>query len=91
VDFQYRDSSFIGDDILQVDSYYERSFSSALGNDDSFGTVVNFPNEPWAGKLAFRQVSSNFAPALGFVNRRGIRDYEATLAQRTRYRDSFLR
>ena len=90
-DFQYRNSHFAGDDILQSDLYYERSSSSKLGDDDAFGAVINFPNEPWAGQAFFKQVGSNFAPTLGFANRKGIRDYEATLSEKTRYRDPFLR
>jgi len=90
-DFQYRNSHLTGDDIFQTDVYYERSFSSALGEDDAFGTVINYPNEPWAAQLVFRQVGRNFAPALGFVNRPGIRDYEATVSEKTRYRNPFLR
>jgi len=90
-DFQYLNSHAGGDNILQSDLFYERSFSSTLGNDDAFGAVVNYPNEPWAGQLAFRQVGRNFAPALGYLNRPDIRDYEATLSEKTRYHDTFLR
>src|SRR5215471_3824270 len=90
-DFQYRNSHLGGDKIFQWDSFYERSFSSTLGNDDSFGTVLNYPNEPWAGELIFRQIGRNFFPGLGFVNRPGIRDYEATISEKTRYRHPFLR
>src|SRR5262249_50065519 len=78
-DFQYRYAQFLGEDTIQTDAYYERSFSNTRGDDDSFGAVVNFPNEPFAGELRFKQVGANFFPALGFVNRPGIRDYEATL------------
>ena len=91
-DFQYHDSHFGGgNDILQSDLYYERSFSSTLGADDAFGAAINYPNEPWGGQLIFRQVGRNFMPALGFVNRPDIRDYEGTFYQKTRYRDPFLR
>ena len=92
VDFQYKNSHFGGGNaILQSDLYYERSSSSVLGDDDAFGGAVNYPNEPWGGQYIFRQVGTNFAPALGFVNRTGIRDYEGTLYEKTRYRDPFLR
>jgi hypothetical protein len=90
-DFQYLNSHFTGDDILQGSLYYQRSFSSALGQDDSFGSVLNFPNEPWAGELIYRQVGENFAPALGYLNRPGIRDYEGLVSEKTRYRDPFPR
>ena len=91
-DFQYHNSHFGGgNDILQSDLYYERSSSSKLGDDDAFGAAINYPNEPWGGQFIFRQVGRNFAPALGFVNRPDIRDYEGTLFEKTRYRDPFLR
>ena len=91
-DFQYLDSHLAGSDtVLQTDLYYERSSSSKLGEDDAFGTAINYPNEPWGGQFIFRQVGRNFAPALGFVNRPDIRDYEGTLFAKTRYRDPFLR
>jgi hypothetical protein len=91
-DFQYHNSYFGGGNaILQSDVYYERSSSSKLGDDDAFGAAINYPNEPWGGQFIFRQVGQNFAPALGFVNRPDIRDYEGTLFEKTRYRDPFLR
>jgi hypothetical protein len=91
-DFQYHNSHFGGgNDILQSDLYYERSFSNELGSDDAFGAAINYPNEPWGGQFIFRQVGRNFMPALGFVNRPDIRDYEGTFYEKTRYRDPFLR
>jgi hypothetical protein len=91
VDFQYRNSDFLGDSTIQSDLFYERSFSDVFGNDDTFGGVVYFPNEPLAGELRFKQVGENFYPALGFANRTGIRDYQATLTHITRYRGRYLR
>ena len=90
-DFQYLNSHLLGDNILESDVYYERSFSNVVGDDDTFGAALNLPDEPWGGQLFFKQVGQNFAPALGFINRPGIRDYEATLSERTRYRQTYLR
>jgi len=84
-DFQYRDTTTF-DAVVQSDLYYERSFSSTKGEDDSFGVALNFPNEPWFGDAIFKQVGKNFAPALGFVNRPGIRLYDGTFGHRWRYR-----
>jgi hypothetical protein len=85
VDYQYRNTNFLGDYIVQADAYYERSFSSTLGDDDAYGIAVNLPNEPWGGGFAFKEVGTDFEPALGFVNRTGIRDYEANLRHLTRF------
>jgi hypothetical protein len=85
VDFQFRNSNFGGDDqILNADVFYQRSFSNAVGDDDSFGAIVEFPNEPWFGTLSAKQIGPNFDPALGFVRRANIRDYFAGFGNRTR-------
>ncbi|HEY0281946.1 MAG TPA: carbohydrate binding family 9 domain-containing protein, partial [Rhizomicrobium sp.] len=90
-DFQFHDSAFFGNKIVQGDFYYERSFSSVAGQDDSFGVNLNFPNEPWNGYFRFKQVGENFDPALGFVSRPGIRDYQGDIVHRQRFSDSAIR
>jgi hypothetical protein len=83
-DFQFRDSNFLPGKILQSDFFYQRSFSDTKGDDDSFGVAVNYPNEPWGLDTRFKQVGTNFFPALGFVNRTGIRQYDGVLQYRER-------
>jgi len=90
VDFQYLDSHFIGDDVIQADGFYERSFSNKAGDDDSAAFALNFPNEPWRADLVAKQIGKNFAPALGFINRADIRQYQGTVANLTRYRGTYL-
>jgi hypothetical protein len=89
-DFQYRNSRVLGDKVLQADVLYLKSFSSAVGNDDSAALSLNFPNEPWSGDFLFKQVGPDFTPALGFVNRTAMRQYVGTVAHLTRYRDAYL-
>lgn len=89
-DFQYR-TNILGDKVLQWDSYYERIFSGTGPEDDSFGTVINFPNEPWRGRAQFKEVGSDFRPRLGFANRRGIRQYAGLVERRTRYAGQLAR
>ena len=90
-DFQFHDSNFLPGKILQSDFYYERSFSSVSGQDNSFGLQLNFPNEPWKSSFRFKQVGEHFDPALGFVSRPGIRDYQGYIAYRDRPTDSLIR
>lgn len=90
-DFQYRNSNFLGGNIFQSDFYFEQSFSSTRGDDNSFGFAMNYPNEPWRGNFSFKQVGADFVPSLGFTNRRGIRIYDNYLGYRWRYRDQWLR
>jgi hypothetical protein len=89
-DFQYRNSTLFGNKVLQADMSYMRSFSSAAGNDDSSAVSLNFPNEPWSGDVLFKQIGSDFTPALGFVNRTAIRQYAATVTRLSRYRNTYL-
>ena len=90
-DFQYRDTTTFDGNTFQGDLYYERSFSSAAGEDDSYGASLNYPNEPWFGDLSFKQVGERFTPALGFVNRWAMRLYDASAGYRLRFRNYFLR
>jgi hypothetical protein len=90
-DFQFHDTELVPDKILKGDFYYERSFSSTAGNDASFGMQLDFPNEPFKSSFRFKQVGENFDPALGFVSRPGIRDYQGSLAWRERLSDSTVR
>jgi hypothetical protein len=83
-DFQFRDSNFRPGKILQSDFFYQRSFSDTKGDDDSFGVALNYPNEPWGLDTRFKQVGTNFFPALGFVNRLGIRQFDGVLQHRQR-------
>jgi len=88
-DFQYRKT--FGDKIFKADAYFEHSSSSVSGEGDSFGGQLDLPNEPWAAYFRFKQVAENFDPALGFVSRPGIREYQTRVAYRGRLSGSFLR
>jgi len=90
-DFQYRNSNLFGDKTVLADVFYQRSFSDVLGDDDSFGARIDFPNEPWAGEVGFKEIGASFFPALGFVNRTAIRVYEGSVDYVYRFNDSFLR
>jgi hypothetical protein len=48
--------------VAQADLYYERSFSSAVGQDDSYGVSLNYPNEPWFGDLTYKNVGADSHP-----------------------------
>ncbi len=90
-DFQFRAPDLVPDKEVQADVFYERSFSSTVGDDDAAGIELNFPNEPWWGNLRIKQIGENFDPALGFVSRPGVREYNLNLARRIRPQDSFVR
>jgi len=91
VDLRYFDTEFNGNQTIQSDLYYETSASSAHGHDSAFGASVSLPNEPWGGYFRFKQVGADFAPALGFVNRAAIREYEVAGILRVRSATAFYR
>ena len=90
-DFQFHQSNLFGNKIAQGDFFYERSFDNKIGQDDSFGVNINFPNEPWNGYFRFKDVGTNFDPALGFVSRPGIRDYQGNIVHRERFSNLTIR
>jgi hypothetical protein len=74
-DFRFRDSDIGGGRRLLIDGFAERSIAdSASGTDSAWGLAVSLPNEPWSLFARFKQIGADFRPALGFVNRAGIRD-----------------
>ena len=83
-DFQFQDSNWMPGKKLQSDFYYQRSFSDTKGEDDAFGVTVLYPNERWGGEAHFKQLGEDFTPALGFINRTGIRQYDGKVLYRDR-------
>lgn len=83
-DFQYLNSNILPGKAGQADVYYQRSFSSVEGDDEVYGLSLNYPNEPWGLNANFKHIGTNYFPALGFVNRTGIRVYDGTLNRHDR-------
>jgi hypothetical protein len=97
-DFQYRDNDYKATgNVFLADAYYQRSMSdnplavSQGIDDDAFGVYFSYPNDRLFWDLRIFQVGDNFHPALGFVNRRGIRNYNGIYKRRYRQQNSWLR
>lgn len=83
-DFQYRNSHVFGNKVVKVHAAFLRSRSDATGvpkDDDEYTFAFQFPNEPWYGRLVYKQIGSDFTPALGFVNQAGIRQYRGNIGR----------
>ena len=75
-DFNYRNSSFDGTNVLSGNAYYMVTDTEGTGGDQTaFGARISYPNDRIRWFFGFSQVGENFRPALGFVRRRGIREY----------------
>jgi len=79
IDLRYLNTRLPGDRVLEVDAWYQQSNTDGLeGDDAAFGLGIAMPNNAgWRGGIHYKQIESNFNPALGFVNRSNIEDTTA--------------
>ena len=92
LDFNYRTSAFGGDKVLEGNAWAMRSDSTdASGQQTAFGIKMSYPNDRINWRAGFTQIDDQFDAALGFVPRRGIREYFANWRYRWRPADSWIR
>ena len=92
-DFRYRNSRLPGGRLLEGQAWYQRSDNEGVDTaDQAYGFGLNLPNSTgWAAGFETKTVEENFFPAVGFIDRVGIRDYAANFGYRFRFRDKWLR
>ena len=93
VDFRYVNSRLPGGRTLDGDAWYQRSRTPGLEGDDSaFGLGFQLrATRGFSGNVSYTAIQGNFNPALGFVNRPGIREVSGGIGYLHRPRDSFIR
>jgi hypothetical protein len=76
IDFRYLNTRMPGGRQLEGDAWFQRSTTEGVdGKDTARGLRLRSPNnEGLRGGFGINEVEQNFNPALGFVNRTGIRD-----------------
>ncbi|HEY5623754.1 MAG TPA: DUF5916 domain-containing protein, partial [Gammaproteobacteria bacterium] len=76
LDFRYLNSRLPGGRVLEADLWLQRSSTPGLDGDDAArGIRLRSPNNTGLrGGVGLTEIEANFNPALGFVNRTGIRD-----------------
>jgi hypothetical protein len=92
VDFRYLNTRLAGGRTLQGDAWYQQTDTDGLEGDDSaFGFRLQLPSSRGIrGSIGVKELQQNFNPALGFVNRSGIRDHTAELGYTHRPASRFL-
>lgn len=76
LDFNYQNSRLAGGKVLAGNAYVMFSDADrAGGSGTAFGLDADYPNEPLDIHAFFRQWGERFEPALGFIDRTGIREY----------------
>ncbi len=81
VDFRYLNTRLPGRLILQAEAWYQETETEGLDGDDAaYGLRFRLPGlTGLRAGLGFKEVQTNFNPALGYLNRAGIRDYSAEI------------
>ncbi len=77
LDFNFRDSQALLGRTVRSSIWYQKSHTENLsGEDSAYGFNLSLPNsEGLFGWFGHKTLESNFNPALGFVNRGGIREF----------------
>lgn len=85
VDFLYRDSDGPFGEILTGKFWAQQSRSSNRdGDDQAFGAQFEIPSDKLQVYAGAQYIEENFHPALGFVNRAGIRRFDTGVRYRIR-------
>ena len=92
-DFRYLNSRLPGGRSLDADAWYQKSHTPGLeGADAAFGVGFQLrAPQGFSGHASYTEVESNFNPALGFLNRSGIREASSRINYLVRPQDSFVR
>lgn len=84
-DYNYQSSEFLGDRRLDGNLWVQKSSTAGLNDKSaSWGARLSYPNDRWFWDASAVGIQENFNPALGFVNRAGIREYKGELRRRWR-------
>ena len=75
-DLNLATQSFMGDKNLSFNSHYVTTTNpDDTGHNGRWGAGLGYFNDLWAGRMSMTETQENFDPAVGFINRRGIKQY----------------
>jgi hypothetical protein len=91
-DWNYRNVTWLTGQIVEAGAWLQRSHTQgAEGDDGAWGVRLALPNDRLEARASIVELQRNFRPAMGFVNRRDIRQYDARLYRRWREPVAWLR
>lgn len=93
VDFNYQNTGLSAGRTVEAGAWYQQSDTEGLDGDDAaWGIRMRMPNTSgFRGGVYVKEIQSNFIPALGFVNRSGVRDYIGEFGYTHRPRGRYVR
>ena len=90
-DFNFRNTNWIPERAIESEVWFQQSDSEGIsGNDSAFGASIRYPNDQLDLRLNFAEIQENFNPAMGFVNRSGIRSYSGRARYRWRFPERWV-
>lgn len=91
-DLNLRTSRLFGDQIAVLRAWFQHTTTSGpVGDDRAWGFLASYPNDRWSTSFGVSQIGEDFHPALGFVNRTGVRTTSGSLRRRWRPVGHWLR
>ena len=92
IDFSLGTTRLRGSQNLELSGYYLWTTQTGSEKDTAaFGFRVDYPNSFWDAQVSVREIQRGYDPAVGFVNRRGVRTYNPILMITPRPQDSRVR
>ncbi|MGH9258040.1 MAG: carbohydrate binding family 9 domain-containing protein [Vicinamibacterales bacterium] len=80
LDARFATSTFRGDQNFEGSGWFLNAARPGVSSGNSaFGASLSYPNDLWNGRIDATEVQGNFDPAIGFVTRRGYRQYSQAL------------
>jgi hypothetical protein len=93
LDSALRTSTFMGDKTVEWSNWFLYTTNASLddardaGMNIGRGSRLAFPNDPFYFDFSYRELQPNYQPAVGFVQRRGIRRYNPEVGYTWRFRN----
>ena len=92
LDFQLATSRFRGSEILNFSGYYLwTTASEGESSGVARGLRVEYPNDLWDIRMAYREIHAGYDPGVGFFDRRNIRRYNPDLRFQPRPKSPLVR
>ena len=91
MDLKLASSEISGNKNLTYNLYAMKSFTDSLkGDDASFGTEINYPNDFLNFRVGYLQIGENYNAGLGFVPRKNVRNFYGGISLGPRPKNSPL-
>ena len=89
-DFRYRNSRLPGGRLIEGQAWYQETDNEGIsGEDRAYGFGISVPSAiGWRFGYAQKVIEENFFPAVGFIDRVGVRDQQANFGYQHRTQSS---